>query len=901
MTAPESPAPDFLHDAIMDAVVFAAELFLGGGDWHANLDLVLARLGEAAGVSRAYIHERSVTPAGNTVTRRAEWVGTGVEPQIDNPALRDLSLAASGLPAWEEGLDAGRIMQANVDGVPREARRLMAPQSIESIVNVPIHVDGEWWGFIGFDECRSERVWTMSELSALRAAGELLGAAIGRRRLEASIEEQRRQARLQADVGALVTAGGLGDGAFAERCVRLLVDRLEVEYAGLWEADRGGEHRLLAGRGRAEEPLAPEAIDAAAVTRAHPDDPVTASSWASERGLSHAAAFPLLVGEERVGAVAILDARPITDIAREALWSVSDEIALALKQGASIRQLRGQEERIRALVATAPDGILVVDEGCRVVSVNAALEAMLGATAAELAGREIGALLPERSRGEFLDGLRGYMETGRRDPDWTSRDWSWATADGREIPVEVSFGEYQDGGRRFFTGFVRDVTDRRRAEENARTLIREQAARSEAEAAHRRSEFLSEASRALATSFDYTTTLASLVQLAVPEIADYGWVDVLQDGDTLRRVGVAHVDPQLEPVILSLLRQAQDYQEDSPPLARVFDEGTAVSMPDVDLEELLEAAPDEDYRTALRKLDPVSCLAVPVRVRDRTVAAIVLSYSFSGRRYDREDLALARDLAARAALAVENAELYMQALEAKRGRDAVLGVVAHDLRNPLNTIGMAGQALEETSDHMFQRYGGAIRRSVSLMNRLIGDLLEARELDGGALRLQLRREDPWHIAEEAIATLQPIVAAKELTLSVKHAGEPCGVDVDHVRILQVISNLVGNAVKFTPAGGAIEIQCEAEPELVRFSVRDTGPGIPAEQLPHVFGRFWKADAEDRRGIGLGLAIAEGIVHAHHGRIWVESEPGCGATFYFTLPKPPPEAAPPTTRVVVPIS
>ena len=862
MNHPDTPAPDLLHDAIMDAVVFAAERFLGGGDWQANLDLVLARLGQAAGVSRAYMFKRTELPDGDAVSRRAEWVSAGVEPHIDDPSLREVSLREAGLGVWEDGLIAGQIMQAHVSAVPEQAQRLMSPQAIRSLIHVPIHVDGEWWGFIGFDECRGERVWTASEQSALRAAGQLLGAAIGRRRLERDFEHQRRQAELQAEVGALVTEGGLGDGTFAERCLRLLVGRLELDSAAVWRHGDGGEAFLVAAYPAGAADLAPAPADVA---------------WDD----TDRVAMPLAVGDQVLGAIVAIQRSGLADETRDALWSVCDEIALALTQAASIERLRVQEERFRTLIATAPDGIVVLDEGGAIVSANAAMEELVGGAATVLSGRDFASFIPEEACCGFADRLSSYMASGKDDPDWSVAEWTMSTLDGREIPVEVLFGGYRDGGRRYLTAFVRDVSERRRAEENARTLIREQAARSEAEAAHRRSEFLSEASRALATSFDYATTLASVVQLAVPELADFGWVDVLE-GETLRRVGVAHVDPELEPVVLHSLRQPAD-APGAYFLAQLFEDGAPLILEEVDLDEMLAAAPDAEYRASLRTLGPRSILAVPVVVRDRSVAAIVLVFSMSGRLYTREDQALARDLAARASLAVENAQLYWQALDAKRARDDILGVVAHDLRNPLNTIGMAGQTLRDAEHAGVRRLGGSIERSVSLMNRLIGDLLATRQLDAGALRLELRRYNPWTIAEEALATLQPLAAARGQELLAVRDAEPGDVEVDQLRILQVISNLVGNAVKFTPEGGRIELSCDPVEDAVRFSVRDNGPGIPSDQLPHVFGRFWKAHAGDGQGLGLGLSIAQGIVTAHGGRIWVESEAGAGAAFHFTLP------------------
>jgi signal transduction histidine kinase len=168
------------------------------------------------------------------------------------------------------------------------------------------------------------------------------------------------------------------------------------------------------------------------------------------------------------------------------------------------------------------------------------------------------------------------------------------------------------------------------------------------------------------------------------------------------------------------------------------------------------------------------------------------------------------------------------------------------------------------------------------MNGLIEDLLEVSRVDRGAIALDVREHDARALLERAAHMLRPLVDAAGLELHVRATGAAT-VHADDARLLQVVSNLVGNAVKFTPAPGAVHVTAVVAADECRVSVRDTGPGIPPEQVPHLFGAFWQARHADRRGLGLGLAIARGIVEAHGGRIWVESEVGQGTTFTFTLP------------------
>jgi signal transduction histidine kinase len=179
-----------------------------------------------------------------------------------------------------------------------------------------------------------------------------------------------------------------------------------------------------------------------------------------------------------------------------------------------------------------------------------------------------------------------------------------------------------------------------------------------------------------------------------------------------------------------------------------------------------------------------------------------------------------------------------------------------------------------------------IKRAAQRMHSLIGDLLDVRRIESGQLTVEPKKGDVRNFLCEAVDMLRPLTSSAGLKLQiVLEPGLP-RVLVDVARIQQVLSNLIGNAIKFTPCDGSITVRAESTSDGVRVSVADTGRGISSEELPHVFGRFWQSKRTDRRGLGLGLAIAKAIVEAHGGRIWVESEVGKGSTFFFTLPASP---------------
>ena len=230
-------------------------------------------------------------------------------------------------------------------------------------------------------------------------------------------------------------------------------------------------------------------------------------------------------------------------------------------------------------------------------------------------------------------------------------------------------------------------------------------------------------------------------------------------------------------------------------------------------------------------------------------------------------------------------KMYGEAERIIDAREEILRIVAHDLRNPLNTISMAADLLLEDTKQEASRASQLriMKRSGERMNRLIQDLLSVTTIEAGRLSIAPKKISLNELLHEACELLEPIAREKSITLTVNAAADLPPVRADASRVLQVFSNLVGNAVKFTPSGGAITLSAMRADGKVQCSVADNGPGIPAAQIPRLFGKFWQAKRGDGRGVGLGLAIARGIVEAHGGTITVDSEEGKGSVFTFALP------------------
>jgi PAS domain S-box-containing protein len=261
-------------------------------------------------------------------------------------------------------------------------------------------------------------------------------------------------------------------------------------------------------------------------------------------------------------------------------------------------------------------------------------------------------------------------------------------------------------------------------------------------------------------------------------------------------------------------------------------------------------------------------------------------------RMPEQTLRLLDLLARRAADLIERVRMEAALRDAVQARDHILGIVAHDLRNPLSLIMMQSRRMHRPSsepERRDQKPSEIISRAAARMNRLIQDLLDVTRIEADRLPIERQPLSPGALAAEAVDMEVTLAATSSIDLRLALATDLPDVWVDRDRLLQVFENLIGNAMKFTRSGGRITVGAEARDHEVLFWVRDTGAGISAEDLPHVFDRYWQAAAgAGRLGAGLGLAITKGIVEAHGGRIWVESTAGQGSSFYFSIPTAPPE-------------
>jgi PAS domain S-box-containing protein len=530
---------------------------------------------------------------------------------------------------------------------------------------------------------------------------------------------------------------------------------------------------------------------------------------------------------------------------------------------------RASSEVAEPLFATlcelAVDAIVIVDDDFRIVHFNRGASMIFGYTPEEAVGAPLSILLPERARDQHARHMRRFaMSTDGTREMGTRVQISGVRKNGEEFPAEASIAKLVQNGRTLFTAWLRDVSIPRRA--------------SEAQ------EFLASVGEALATSLDYQETLAHVSRLAVPLLGDTCILDVYIDGGA-REVTVADVDPAVEDLTRVMRRRYPPLFE-SHPLTEVRSTGRPMLLPALDEATIARMTVNEEHRHMVERLRWRSATFVPLFARQHALG--VLTCVSRTRQLDEEDLALAVELARRAALAIDNALLYSRAQQATRARDEVLGVVSHDLRNPLATISMcAGALLDPTPPPLegVRSMGEAIRHSAEWAEGIIRDLFDVTSLETGHLSLHRSLVPAWKILQWTTEQFAPHAEHAGVRFSVHAAADLPLLEMDAARVEQVLLNLLGNAVKFTPRGGEIVLSARGDEERksVRFSVADSGIGISAEDLPNIFDRFWQVHRTHRGGAGLGLAIAKGIVESHGGSMSVTSAPGAGSTFTFTLP------------------
>ncbi|MFY0571161.1 PAS domain S-box protein [Archangium lansingense] len=560
----------------------------------------------------------------------------------------------------------------------------------------------------------------------------------------------------------------------------------------------------------------------------------------------------------------------------DAMVGRADRVMVTLmdigERKAAERALQESEARFRNMADHAPVMMWVTDPGGSCTYLNRKWYEFTGQTEASGLGFGwLSAVHPEdaeSARKIFVDANARHapfrLEYRLRRADG---EYRWA--------IDAAAPRFGPGGEFLgYIGSVIDITERRQREQLQR--------------------FLAETGVALAASLDYATTLSSLARLAVPTLADWCIVDLVDEDGSVRRLEVVVADPADAP----LAEEARHFParldgNPSNPPTKALREGRPVLVmdPGTDVERLLLQAHNEAHARVMAAIHPISLLAVPLVARGRTLGVLTfLTTARSGRRYAAVELEAAEDLARRAALSVDNARLYRDAQRAVRLRDEFLSIASHELKTPLTPLVLKLQVLTREIEArcepaLTQRLLGMLevsRRQVRRLAELVDGLLDVSHLSAGRLRIEREAVDLTSLVREVTARFQLQAERSGSPFRLESVGAVVG-QWDRLRLEQVISHLLSNAIKYG-AGHPVTIRVQGTETRARLMVRDQGIGIEPDVLPRIFHKFERGVSERHYGgLGLGLYVTQQVLHAMGGTISAESTPGQGATFTVELP------------------
>jgi PAS domain S-box-containing protein len=560
--------------------------------------------------------------------------------------------------------------------------------------------------------------------------------------------------------------------------------------------------------------------------------------------------------------------------------ALAAQAAVAIDNARLYRALRedrarsaASERRYRALVLTTPtpQAVSAANAGGNREEDSPSWRALTGQSFEEMRGRG------------FLDAI------SQSDRERVTRAWDDAIASHATFDEQYRL-RLADGSYRWFASRAVPVYD---AEGNIGEWVSTTTDVHDAKVSDDARRFLAKATELFSSSLNYEETLKTLTSLAVPELADWCTVDIADEmHPPHRRLAVAHVDPAKTEYAWELYRKyPPDPESDQVGVVMRTGKPQLVStVPEGMFEALVK---DAEQLRIVHELGIFSWMIVPLRSRGRVLGAISFVSSDSQRRFTEVDLRHAEEFARRASVAIDNAMLYRDAQEANRAKDEFLATLSHELRTPMTSI-LGWARLLRMGLPADEEAGAveAIEKSALVQAQLIDDILDVSRIISGKLRVDPVPVDLRTIAEAALTTVHPAAQAKNIEILTSFPPTLPAVAGDEGRLQQVIWNLLSNAIKFTPRGGAVTLRINAAGSLLRLTVQDTGEGISADFLPHVFEAFRQADSSTTRvhgGIGLGLAIVRYIVELHGGRATVESA-GAGMGSIFTVELPVLESA-----------
>ena len=602
---------------------------------------------------------------------------------------------------------------------------------------------------------------------------------------------------------------------------------------------------------------------------------------------------------------------------------------------------------LAALLEVLPDAVFSLDASGRILSTNAGAEALLGRLQRDLIGQLLGDVLAgENVVPAIVAATRNAQRAGTGGARSAPREVRLRRGDGSEGIGELSIIPIIAGTTHVWAAVLHDITEREHSRqqlqeqaleleqqvEEAQVLSEEleatnaeleatnerlqtlavdaEAARAVAEAAERRAAYLAEVSASLSASLDVDANLETIARLTVPRLADWCFIEMQGEEGAVRTAAIAHREPEKVEFARRILERFPIDLNAPHGTGKVLRTGEPELVPEMPEEWFEAMAGDPEQLAAIRTVGFHSYVSVPLSARGRTIGVLSIVSAESGKTFGPSDLALAEEVARRAAIAVDNARLFAEAQDARRvaevanqSKSDFLATMSHEIRTPINAIigytqlleiGITG-AINPEQRVQLERIAASGKHLLTL----IQDILDLSKIEAGRLKMTSASASAAAAVDAALMLVRPQAAAKGIAMSDSCEGSPDTTYLgDEQRVQQILVNLLSNAVKFTPPAGRITVQCghaERVPSIAGsehegpwsfVTVADTGMGISPEFMSRIFQPFSQGESGYTRahsGTGLGLTISRRLARLMHGDLTVESVPGEGSAFTVWLP------------------